>query len=139
MPVEQAVEHPKPSIASTSSPEPEIVSNGPSRLPWVVGGLGLAISATGGVFGFMATQSNHDAQSLCPSHHNCSPAALDAKKKRDNQAMVANIGVGAGLAVVAASAIWIAVGSSDTRESARITLQPAVAPGMAGLWAATRF
>ncbi len=123
------------------APEPEAVTNGPSKAPWVVGGLGLAIAATGGVFGFMATQSNHDAVLLCPSHRNCSKPALDAEKKRNNQATIANVGVGAGLAVVAASAIWIAFGgsSSGDRESARITLHPAVAPGAAGLWAAARF
>ena len=140
-PVKQAVEETKPSTENISAPEAEIVTNGPGKAPWIIGGLGLAIAATGGVFGLMATQSNHDALLLCPSRRNCTQAALDAEKKRDNQAMVANIGVGAGLAVVAASAIWIAVGSSssESRDSARVTLQPAIAPGMAGLWAATRF
>jgi len=132
----------KPVVASEppKAPEPEVVSSGINKTPLIVGGLGLAIAATGGVFGYMATQSNHDANFMCPTHLNCSAAALDKAKKRDNQAMVANIGVGVGLAVVAASTVWLIVGgSSDDRESARIVLQPAVAPGSAGLWAAGHF
>ena len=99
------------------------------------------IAATGGVFGYMATQSNHDALLLCPKHYDCSQSALDAAKKRNTDATIANVGVGVGLAVVAASVVWIAAGgsSSSDRDTARITLQPAVAPGAAGLWAATRF
>jgi hypothetical protein len=132
----------KPVTASEpmKPPEPEVVSAGLNRTPLIVGGAGLAIAATGGVFGYLATQSNHDANFLCPTHRDCSAAALDKAKKRDNQAMVANIGVGVGLAVVAASAIWLIVGgSSDDRDSARIGLQPAVAPGLAGLLAAGHF
>jgi hypothetical protein len=106
----------------------------------ILGSAGLVITAVGGVFGYTATQSNHDAELLCPTRHDCSKQALDKAKTRDDQAMVATIGVGVGLAALAGSALWFAFGSSsDTRESARVTLQPAVAPGAAGLWAATRF
>jgi hypothetical protein len=105
----------------------------------VLGVTGLAIAATGGVFGYLATQSNHDAELLCPTRHNCSKQALDKAKTRDDQAMVANIGVGVGLAAIAGSALWFALGSSSDRESARVTLHPTVSPGAAGLWASTRF
>ena len=131
----------KSAAAQVQAPEPELASKGTGRTPWIVGGVGLVVAGTGGVFGYLATQSNHDAELLCPTHRNCTQTALDSAKKRDNQAMAANIGLGAGAALVAASAIWIIVGNSSgsDRDSARITLQPAVGPGTAGLWAATHF
>lgn len=122
------------------APEPEVVSGGINAGPVILGGIGVALAAAGGVFGYLAMQSNHDAELLCKTHRDCSKAALDAADKRDTQAMIANIGIGVGVVAIAASAAWLIFdGSSSERQSARVTLQPAVGPNSAGLWAAARF
>ncbi len=128
-----------PPTESVKAPEPDS-SGGMETGPLILGGAGLALAATGGVFGYLAMQSDRDAELLCPSHRDCSKAALDAATKRDNQAMIANIGVGVGLAALAASAAWLIFsGPTNERQTSRLTLQPAVGPGQAGLWAAARF
>jgi hypothetical protein len=122
------------------APEPEVVSDGVGTGPVILGGVGVALAATGGVFGYLAIQSNHDAELLCPTRRDCTKPALDAAKRRDDQAMIANIGIGVGVAAIAASAAWfILSGTSREEGSARVTLHPAVGPGSAGLWAAARF
>lgn len=76
------VEH-KPAPEPPPMVQPEIVPEGPGKTPWIIGSLGVIAGATGGVFGYLAIQSNNDAKSLCPTRFGCSSAALDAAKRRD--------------------------------------------------------
>lgn len=96
---------------------------------------------TGGVFGFLAMKSDSDAKNLCPTHRNCSAEALDTAERRDQRAMIANIGVGVGLAGIATAAVWLALGGrgSATEQQQGLTLHPAIDRDGAGLWARGRF
>jgi hypothetical protein len=55
--------------------------------------------------------------------------------------MIANVGVGLGLAVIASSAIWLVLGNSSANggETASLTLEPAVGPDTAGLSVGAKF
>ena len=138
---------PKAIVATTkTAPElvpmqqPEIISDGPGKAPWVIGALGIAAGATGGLFGYFATQANDDAKRLCPSRQGCSPSAMDAAKRRDQDAMVANIGVGLGIVGVGTAAVWLLVGGPKNRDdSSSLQIQPIVAGESAGLWATGKF
>ena len=119
---------------------PEIVSDGPGRTPWVIGSLGVAAGAAGGLFGYLAMQSNNDAKSLCPSRQNCSKAAMDAADSRDQKALFANIGVGLGIVGVGTAAVWLLVSGPKHRDdSSSFMIQPSVARDSAGLWATGKF
>ena len=120
--------------------EPEIVPEGPGKAPWVIGALGVAAGATGGVFGYLAMQSNTDAKNLCPSRQGCSKSALDAAKRRDQQALFANVGVGLGIVGVGTAAVWLLVAGPKNRDdSSSLQIQPAVAHDGVGLWASGKF
>jgi tetratricopeptide (TPR) repeat protein len=136
-----------PKGAAKPIPEPppfdqgEVVPDGPGKTPWIIGGLGVAAAAAGGVFGYYAIQSNKDAKALCPTRQNCSQAALEAVDRRNRQAMFANIGVGVGAAGVVTAAVWLLVGGPSSRDddSARVSVSPSVANDAALLWATGKF
>jgi serine/threonine-protein kinase len=121
--------------------QPEIVSDGPGKVPWIIGSLGLVAGATGGVFGYLAIQSNNDAKSLCPTRLNCAQPALDAADRRDRQAMYSNIGFGVGIAGVGTAAVWLLVGGPKNRDddSASLIIHPSVSPNGTALWATGNF
>jgi hypothetical protein len=131
----------KPAPEPPPAQEPEIVTDGPGSTPWIIGGIGVAAAATGGVFGYLATQSNTDAKNLCPTRLNCSKAALDAVDRRNQQAMFADIGIGVGLAGIATATVWLLVGGPKSRDvdSASLVLRPSVATDAAVLWAIGKF
>jgi hypothetical protein len=120
---------------------PEIVGEGPGKTPWIIGGLGVAAGATGGLFGYLAIQSNNDAKNLCPTRQHCSSSALDAVDRRNQQAMIANIGVGVGIVGVATAAVWLLVGGpkSQDSDSAKVVVRPSVTSDTALLWASGKF
>jgi len=119
--------------------QPEIVGEGPGKAPWIIGGLGVAAGATGGLFGYLAIQSNKDAKNLCESRHNCSKAALDAVDRRNQQAMISNIGIGVGIVGVTTAAVWLLVGGPTNSDSARVVVRPSVTSDSAVLWATGKF
>lgn len=132
---------PKPAPEPPPFEQPEIVSEGPGKTPWVIGGLGLAAAATGGVFGYLAIQSNNDAKSLCPTNKNCSKSALDSRDQRNRDATISHIGFGVGLVGVGTAAVWLLVGGPKSRDSdsAKLLFRPLLSPDAAGLWAMGKF
>jgi tetratricopeptide (TPR) repeat protein len=120
--------------------QPEIVSDGPGKTPWVIGCLGVAAGAAGGLFGYLAIQSNDEAKSNCKTRQNCSKTALDAADRRNQQALFADIGVGLGIVGVGTAAVWLLVAGPKSRDdSSNLTIQPSVARDSAGLWATGKF
>lgn len=131
------VEAPTAGVALT----PAAPSGGPGAVTWIVGGVGTAFLLTGGIFGYLAVQSDTDAANLCPTKYSCSKAAMAVVDRRDQQAMVSNIGVGLGLAGIATATVLYFVGKSKSEhvQSAALTLQPAIGRNDAGLWATGKF
>ena len=121
--------------------QPEVITEGPGKAPWIIGGLGVAAAATGGVFGYLALQSNDDAKSQCRTRVNCSKSALDAVDRRNQQAMFANIGIGVGIVGVGTAVVWLLVGGPKSRDadSSSLTIRPSVGTDAAALWATGKF
>lgn len=121
--------------------EPIPIKDGPGIVPWIIGGVGIAAAATGGVFGFMAMKSDELANNKCPTHYSCSKSAVSAAQLRDEQALVADITVGVGVAAIATAAIWLLVDRPKRHDdaSAALLVRPAVARDAAGLSAVGRF
>lgn len=129
----------KPAPEPPPVEQPEIVGEGPGKAPWIIGGLGVAAGAAGGLFGYLAMQSNDDAKSQCPTRQNCSKSALDAVNRRNQQAMFANIGVGVGIVGVGTAVVWLLVGGPSHDDSASLTIRPSVGSDAAVLWATGKF
>jgi hypothetical protein len=119
--------------ARSPTPPPDSgTTHGPGALPWVVGGVGAAALVTGGVFGVLALRSNSDAKTLCPTHQGCATDALNAADRRDQEALVANIGVGVGV-VALGVATYLFISGSHRRaartEAPALTLAASGGPG----------
>jgi hypothetical protein len=107
-----------------------------------VGGVGAAALLTGGVFGVLALRSNSDAQELCPSHQGCSSEALDAADRRDQQAMIANVGVGVGVVGLGVATWMLLTGGHRSKPRAEVpalTLTASGGPGEVVVWTRGRF
>jgi tetratricopeptide (TPR) repeat protein len=126
-----------PADRSLTPPPDSGASRGPGALPWVVGGVGAAALLTGGVFGFLALRSNNDAQELCPTRQGCPADAVDAADRRDQQAMIANVGVGVGV-VGLGVATWLLLSSGHRSkpraEAPTFTLAASGGPGEMVVW-----
>jgi hypothetical protein len=115
--------------ASVATHAPTQAATEPSsRAIWAyaLGGGGLALAATGGVFGFLAVQQGKDAEddpNLCPNKV-CTPEGDDEVESAETKALVANIGIGAGLALVGVGAYLLFTGGSseENPQSARRTV-----------------
>jgi serine/threonine-protein kinase len=100
---------------------------------WVVGGIGGVFLASGAVAGVLALRSNHAASELCPEPSHCNDAsARSTADTRDTEALVANIGVGVGLAAVGVAAYLLFTAKSEAPPPAH-ALIPSLGPGSAGL------
>lgn len=93
---------PPPPTTATVLPPPsepalEASSRGKPIAGYVVGGIGLAALGVGATFGVMALGSHSSAEDACPEHTNCSSNAIDDRDRAGTQALLANIGVAAGV------------------------------------------
>jgi hypothetical protein len=102
-------------------------------VPYVVGSLGGAFLVTGAVAGVLALRSNHSASTLCPEPSNCNDAsARSTADRRDTEALVANIGVAAGL-VGLGVAVYLLLSDHSGAPASAQALVPSVEPNRAGL------
>lgn len=105
------------SVDATTSAPSDVAQGASSRATWgyVLGGGGLALTVAGGVFGFLAIQQGKDAENdstLCPNK-TCSPEGDAEVESAKTKALVANIGIGAGLALVGVGAYFLLTGDSS--------------------------
>jgi tetratricopeptide (TPR) repeat protein len=129
------------------SPEPakhdEIVAPARARplVGYVVGGAGIAALGVGATFGLMALSSHSKAEDGCPDHVGCSKSALDDRDKAGTQALVANIGIGAGLVGVGVGAYLIFFSASKPKTGMTPSFSTGVAlvPQPAGVGLLGRF
>lgn len=142
---------PPPSAGSVSSgtgptrpapTTPPVAAHHSSRtLPIVVGGIGGALLLTGAVAGTLALRSNSAAKELCPEPSHCNDSkARSLAERRNTEALIADVGVGVGLAGLGLAAVLLLTSKSD--EAGQPTAHrvfPVVAPGHASLTWVERF
>lgn len=108
----------------------------PSKVPYLVGGIGLGVTAVGLVFGGLAQSKYTSATDACPTRKGCSAGALDDRDTAQLFANVSNVTVGVGLATVATGVVLLLTrGSASERrhpQTASFTFAPLVAPDRAG-------
>lgn len=99
---------------------------------YVLGGTGIIGVGVGSAFGVMTLSDARrvrDDDSLCPDDQ-CSSKGDDAVSKAKTKALIANIGVGVGAALVAVGAYLIITAPTSGEEVVRLTPE---GPGTAGL------
>jgi hypothetical protein len=121
-----------PTSSVTTAKEPRFTASPPSKLPYVVGGIGLGVTAVGLVFGGLAKGKYDSATDACPTRHGCAQAALDDRNTAETFANVANVGVGVGLAAVATGVVLLLTrGSSEPTRADALRVAPVWQPGTA--------
>jgi hypothetical protein len=108
----------------------------PSKLPYIIGGIGLAVTAAGFTFGGLASTKYSAAKDACPTLKSCSPSAIDDRNTAGTFANVANIGVGVGLATLATGVVLLLTqhsgqSSSEQPRASALTFVPLFEPGRA--------
>lgn len=136
---------PPPSAVESLPPHPDEAQparahGSNSTLGWVVVGSGAGALIAGGVFGVLALSTNKDADKRCPSHQDCDSQTISLQHRRDTQALIADIGVGVGLAAIGVGS-WIIL-SQPKRETGSVQQLRATAtvlPGGGGLTMSGKF
>jgi hypothetical protein len=110
---------------------------------WTLTGLGGALLIGGGVMGIMTLSQASNAESdpaLCPGKQ-CTPAGREEIDSANTKAMLANIGIGAGIVAAGAGVILLVTGgsskSSDSPAATRVV--PLIAREAAGVVVSQRF
>lgn len=106
-------------------------SEGKPVLGYVAGGLGVAALGVGAVFGLRAASAYKSADDACPEHRGCSKEALDDRSQANQNAWIANAGIGVGVVALAAGAYLLFLAPSSKPAS------PSVAAGKVSLRATT--
>lgn len=79
-----------------------------SPIPFIVGGVGVAALATGGVFGVMALSSNDEAVELCGGRtRNCPDDAIEEERDRDREALLSTVFVSVGVLGVGVAGVLL--------------------------------
>jgi len=91
-----------------------------SKLPYVVGGVGVAGLAAGVVFGLMASGKESDGESAKTQRD-----AIDARDTGSTFATVANVSFVVGGVLLAAGAVWWALDHGGSRKATAFRLGPA--------------
>lgn len=126
---------PEPSGGAAVDPSAAAAPTGrPSKVPYIVGGVGLGVTAVGLVFGGLAQSKYQSATDACPTRKGCSASALDDRDTAQLFANVSNVTVGVGLATVATGVVLLLTRSSSSERphTASFTFAPLVAPDRAG-------
>jgi hypothetical protein len=115
-----------PSASVVASPS----RSGSGAFGWIIGGTGVAALAVGAGFGVASLASYHDASSLCPSHTECTQAALSAHDSAETKAWISNVALGIGVVGVGLGG-WILLSGRGREPATRVGIQGALdAPGM---------
>lgn len=110
-----------------------------SVLPYVVGGVGLAVTGAGLVFGALAKGKYTSATDACPSLKGCSSSAMDERESAETFANVSNVAVGVGLAAVAGGVVLLLVQGRAEEPKSALRVSPSWQPGRAGAFVSGAF
>jgi hypothetical protein len=150
-PATAALTPPPPSAGTVSSgtgqtmpaaAPPPVAAPGRGRtLPIVVGSIGGALVLTGAVAGTLALRSNSAAKELCPEPSHCNDSkARSLAERRNTEALIADVGVGVGLAGLGLATVLLLTSKWDEAgQPAAHRVFPIVAPGHASLTWMERF
>ena len=118
-------------------------SGGKSIAPWIVVGVGGALSVVGGLVYVGGKNKVDDADAICPDRENCPTTEAGKAAKADgndgrNQMTLGGAMVGVGLAGVAGGLAWHFFfdnpePESEAAASPSTTLQPTLGPSYAGI------
>jgi hypothetical protein len=123
-----------PTAGDASPPRAVSKSTAPTALPWVVAGIGGALLVGGGVSGVLALKSNSAAKDHCPDAKHCTdPEALSLARRRDTEAVIADVGIGVGLAAIGAAVILGVTQRGNREQNASFGLIPELSTERAGL------
>jgi len=124
--VPHAAAPPKPVVVRV--PPPKRAS--PLRtVGFVVGGVGLVSAAAGAVFGGLALADNGKSNASCTGSVCSSQQAIDLHERAKTEALVADISIFGGVALVATGAVFLLL----SRRHAEVQVVPAAGPTGAGL------
>ena len=118
---------PADTIAQVPQPADAGRGSGRRAAAWVLGGVGVAALATGGVFSYLASTNFSDIE------HKYDPGKESRGK---TYATLQWVGYGVGGAAIATAAILFATGADAPKS---VVLAPAVGPGLAGATLGGRF
>ena len=134
-----AVERPVPSTTSAVAPVESVTksgSNSRATIGWVVGAVGVASVGVGSYFGLRAITRWSDRNNQCTP--GCTQGAKDAGDDANQAATIADIGLGVGLAALAAGTFLVVSGhsarASAPSETAAVRVAPVALNRGAGLW-----
>jgi hypothetical protein len=106
----------------------------PRTLGFVAGGVGIAGLAVGGIAGALALSNGGDAKRECPGRL-CTEQGYAALERAKDQALVANIGLGVGVAALVAGGVLLLTADAPRRAPAAASaLRPAFGAGPGGGW-----
>jgi tetratricopeptide (TPR) repeat protein len=133
-----------PPLAPPPAPVPPDTSATGRTAGFVAGGVGVAALGIGAAFGVMALSNYAKADDACPTHVDCEPRTVDQRDRAASQAWVANVGIGVGLAGIAAGTylLFFAPGAKAGKSNAaggRAKAGLVIAPHPTGLVAQGRF
>jgi hypothetical protein len=120
---------------SEPASEPAVRGSGQRTFAYVLGGVGVAALAAGGVFGYLAYDKNKTSLDHClrDEPNACSPQGKTLRDDAESYATIANIGAGAGAGLLLTSAVLLLTAPSSRTESAAsskaVSLSARVAPG----------
>ena len=86
-----------------------------SPLPWVIGGIGLALAAGGGVFWGIGLNDRANLESSCAAAHRCQEGDVDASRTK---LLIGDVLLGAGAVAVATAVIILLTQSGPVAASA---------------------
>jgi len=121
--------------AMTATPPPP--SSGKRTAGFVLGGVGLAGLAVGGVTGALTLGKTSDVEAMCPNPDRCTTEGVAMADSARTLGLVSTVSFIAGAALVGAGVFLVVTGKPSAE--AETAFAPVVLPGGAGFWAQRRF
>jgi serine/threonine-protein kinase len=128
-----SAEMPAPALPA-SLPDTERPGSGQRTAGYVLGGVGVAALAAGGVFAYLAYDKNQQSLDECLQNepNACTAEGKSLRDDASSMAMLANVGVGAGAGLLITGAVLLFTAPDRERDSAKnqpVSLSARVSPG----------
>lgn len=121
-----------PPIATSTAPPP---SSDRRTAGFILGGVGVAGLALGGIAGALTFSKTSDVEAMCPNPDRCTIEGVEIADSARTFGMVSTVSFIAGAALVGAGVVLVVTGKPSTETA----FAPVVLPGGAGLFAQRRF